>query len=127
MARLQAADIDRKALASLIINAYCKQIFTDRIYHADPHPGNLMVLPGPTLVFLDFGAVAEISPNMRSGMIEFVQGGLSGETEKIIRGMKQMGFVSKKADPQIFDRIVVYFHDRFKEEVHIESLNRSFK
>ncbi|MFH2006456.1 MAG: AarF/UbiB family protein [bacterium] len=120
---LEAAGIDRKQLAELIITAYCQQIFTDRIYHADPHPGNLMVQPGPTLVFLDFGAVAEISSSMRQGMIEFVQGGLAGETEKIIRGMKTMGFVSKKANPEIFDRIVNYFHDRFKEEIQLDSLN----
>jgi predicted unusual protein kinase regulating ubiquinone biosynthesis (AarF/ABC1/UbiB family) len=120
---LTAAGIDRKVLARLVINAYCQQIFGDRIYHADPHPGNLMVLPGPKLVFLDFGAVAEISPSMRQGMIDFVQGGLAGDTDKVIRGMKGMGFVSKRADPAVFDRIVTYFHDRFKEEIHLESLN----
>lgn len=120
---LDKAGIDRKRLARLVIEAYCQQIFTDRVYHADPHPGNLMVLAGPTLVFLDFGAVAEISASMRSGMIEFVQGGLTGDTEKLIRGMRTMGFVSKGARPEIFEKIVAYFHDRFKEEIQIESLN----
>jgi predicted unusual protein kinase regulating ubiquinone biosynthesis (AarF/ABC1/UbiB family) len=123
LAALAAAGIDRKALAKLIIAAYCQQIFNDRVYHADPHPGNLMVLPGPTLVFLDFGAVAEISPNMRQGMIEFVQGGLAADTDKIVHAMKTMGFVSKKADPEIFDRIVAYMHDRFKEEIQLDSFN----
>ncbi len=115
--------IDRKDLAKLIITAYCQQIFNDRVYHADPHPGNLMVLPGPNLVFLDFGAVAEISPQMRQGMIEFVQGGLAADTDKIVHAMKTMGFVSKKADPEIFDRIVAYMHDRFKEEIQLDSFN----
>ncbi len=122
-AALEAAGIDRKALARLIITAYCQQIFNDRVYHAYPHPGNLMVLPGPNLVFLDFGAVAEISPNMRQGMIEFVQGGLAADTDKIVHAMKTMGFVSKRADPEIFDRIVTYMHDRFKEEIQLESFN----
>ncbi len=122
-AALAAAGIDRKELAKLIITAYCQQIFNDRIYHADPHPGNLMVMPGPNLVFLDFGAVAEISPQMRQGMIEFVQGGLAADTDKIVHAMKTMGFVSKKADPEIFDRIVAYMHDRFKEEIQLDSFN----
>lgn len=120
---LAEAGIDRKDLAKLIITAYCQQIFNDRVYHADPHPGNLMVLPGPNLVFLDFGAVAEISPNMRQGMVEFVQGGLAADTDKIVHAMKTMGFVSKKADPEIFDRIVAYMHDRFKEEIQLDSFN----
>lgn len=120
---LDEAGIDRRQLARLIVESYCKQIFSDRFYHADPHPGNLMVLPGPTLVFLDFGAVAEISPAMRQGMIEFVQGGLAGDVDKIIRGMRTMGFVSRQANPEIFERIVNYFHDRFQEEIHLDSLN----
>jgi predicted unusual protein kinase regulating ubiquinone biosynthesis (AarF/ABC1/UbiB family) len=120
---LAKAGIDRKNLAKLIISAYCQQIFNDRVYHADPHPGNLMVLPGPKLVFLDFGAVAEISPTMRKGMIEFVQGGLAADTDKIMHAMKIMGFVSKKADPEIFERIVSYMHNRFKEEIQLDSFN----
>ena len=65
-------DCDRSGLAKIGADAYLEMIFADGFFHADPHPGNLMVLPGPNLVFLDFGAVAEISPNMREGMIDEV-------------------------------------------------------
>ncbi|MFI5290599.1 MAG: ABC1 kinase family protein, partial [Polyangia bacterium] len=64
--RLVALGVDRGALARKVVTAYCQQIFTDGVYHADPHPGNLMVKRAPsgevTVVFIDFGAVAEVSP-----------------------------------------------------------------
>ena len=61
--RLESLKVDRRAAARLCVEAYCQQIFIDGLYHADPHPGNLLVqtpaAPGgaPTIVFLDFGAV----------------------------------------------------------------------
>src|SRR5882724_2186286 len=59
--RLEAAHIDRRKAARICVEAYCQQIFVDGLYHADPHPGNLLLQPPavegevPTVVFLDFG------------------------------------------------------------------------
>src|SRR5262249_36819 len=41
--RLEAAGVDRRRLAELVVEAYCQQIFVDGIYHADPHPGNVLI------------------------------------------------------------------------------------
>jgi predicted unusual protein kinase regulating ubiquinone biosynthesis (AarF/ABC1/UbiB family) len=128
-ARLQAAGIDPSAVARRVVELYCQQIFTDGVYHADPHPGNLLVRKdedsedGLCVVFLDFGAVAEVSPNMRQGIIELIQGGLTRDTQRIVRALRQMGFVSRDADPALFDRVVEYFHQRFQEEISLESFN----
>src|SRR5688572_3683026 len=62
----KALGLDRGQLARQVVEIYCQQIFSDGCYHADPHPGNLLVRPAekegdpPKIVFLDFGAVAEI-------------------------------------------------------------------
>jgi predicted unusual protein kinase regulating ubiquinone biosynthesis (AarF/ABC1/UbiB family) len=126
---LEEMGIDRRALARRVVEVYCKQIFTDGVYHADPHPGNLLVRPCPEspdglcIVFLDFGAVAEVSPQMRQGIIDLIQSALSSDTQGIVRAMRAMGFVSRDADPALFDRIVEYFHQRFQEEVSLDSFN----
>jgi hypothetical protein len=101
--------LDRRALARQVVEVYCQQIFTDGVYHADPHPGNLLVRPaaagdGAELVFLDFGAVATISPQFRAGIIELVQGGLTRDTRRIVRAMRQMGFVARGADDRVFEQ-----------------------
>ncbi|HUH02622.1 MAG TPA: AarF/UbiB family protein [Kofleriaceae bacterium] len=129
LAKLEEMGIDRRALARRVVEVYCKQIFTDGVYHADPHPGNLLVRPCPespdglSIVFLDFGAVAEVSPQMRQGIIDLIQSALSSDTQGIVRAMRAMGFVSRNADPALFDRIVEYFHQRFQEEVSLDSFN----
>lgn len=126
---LASAGVDRKVLARQVVELYCQQIFTDGLYHADPHPGNLLVRSDPDspsgacVVFLDFGAVAEISPEMRHGIADLIQGGLAGDTDRIVRAMKQMGFRARDADDRVFDRVVEYFHSRFQEEISLESFN----
>ncbi len=125
---LERLGIDRGALARKIVESYCQQIFTDGVYHADPHPGNVLARRcehsgGPCIVFLDFGAVAQISPDMREGIVELLQGALSRDTQRIVRAMKQMGFIARHADDRVFDRVVEYFHERFQEEISLDSFN----
>ena len=70
-AALDAAGIDRHALAGRFYDAYLQQIFTDGFFHADPHPGNLFVVKtagGFELRFVDFGMVGRVTPSMRAGL-----------------------------------------------------------
>ncbi|TMQ08018.1 MAG: AarF/ABC1/UbiB kinase family protein [Deltaproteobacteria bacterium] len=120
--------LDRGELARQVVEIYCQQIFTDGVYHADPHPGNLLVRPGldgqpPTIVFLDFGAVAEIPGNVRQGIVELLQGALTRDTRRIVGAMKQMGFVARGADEQMFEQVIEYFHEKFQENISLDSLN----
>jgi ubiquinone biosynthesis protein len=120
--------LDRGLLARQVVEIYCQQIFTDGVYHADPHPGNLLVRPSPeggppTIVFLDFGAVAEIPGNVRAGIVELIQGALVRDTRRIVGAMKQMGFVARGADEAMFEQVIEYFHERFQENISLDSLN----
>jgi ubiquinone biosynthesis protein len=120
--------LDRGQLARQVVEIYCQQIFTDGIYHADPHPGNLLVRPTeegkpPQIVFLDFGAVAEIPSNVRAGIVELLQGALTRDTRRIVTAMKTMGFVARGANEAMFEQVIEYFHERFQENISLDSLN----
>jgi ubiquinone biosynthesis protein len=123
---ISAVGLDRREAARTCVQAYCEQIFIDGDYHADPHPGNLLVQPttetdrAPTIVFLDFGATAKVSESMRRGMVSFLQGAMARDTGRIVTAMKEMGFISRRADPEVFDRVVEYFHERLRGEVRVE-------
>ncbi len=136
LSRLRELGVDCQALARVIVTAYCQQIFVDGLYHADPHPGNLLVVPaaggdgtvppglgGAQVVFLDFGAVAELSPEMRHGIVEILQSALTRDTPRLIRAMKDMGFIARGANSEIFERVVDFFHDKFQAEVKLDSLS----
>jgi ubiquinone biosynthesis protein len=122
-------DLPRLEVEHICVEAYCQQIFVDGLYHADPHPGNLLLQPPlvagdtPTIVFLDFGATASVSEGMRRGMVSFLQGAITRDTSRIVSAMKQMGFISRRADPEVFDRVVQYFHDKMRSQVSIEGLS----
>ncbi len=126
---LAAAHIDRPKAARICVEAYCQQIFVDGLYHADPHPGNLLLQapaePGgtPTIVFLDFGATARVSETMRRGMVMFVQGAITRDSTRIVTAMKEMGFISRRANPEVFDRVVHYFHDKMRAQISIEGFS----
>jgi predicted unusual protein kinase regulating ubiquinone biosynthesis (AarF/ABC1/UbiB family) len=125
----KALGLDRGQLARQVVEIYCQQIFSDGIYHADPHPGNLLVRSPatdggpPTIVFLDFGAVAEIPANVRAGIVELIQGALTRDTRRIVAAMKTMGFVARGANEQMFEQVIEYFHERFQENISLDSLN----
>jgi predicted unusual protein kinase regulating ubiquinone biosynthesis (AarF/ABC1/UbiB family) len=120
---LDAIGIDKRDLANRLVRVYCQMIFVDGVYHADPHPGNILVNAEGDLVLLDFGAVAELSPQMREGIPEFLEGVIRRDTDRLIRALRKMGFLSRTSDEVVSEKIIEYFHRKFQEEVKIESFN----
>jgi ubiquinone biosynthesis protein len=132
LAGIANAGIDRLKSARLCVEAYCKQIFVDGVYHADPHPGNLLLAAGaggggdpvdPILVFLDFGATARISPGMRKGIVSFLQGVVTRDVGRIVAAMKEMGFISRHADPEVFDRVIQHFYEHFRSHMRFQEFS----
>ncbi len=116
--------IDRSALAQRLVRAYCKMIFDDGLYHADPHPGNVLVMRDGTIVLLDFGAVAELSPAMKQGIPDLLEAVIKRDTAGIYRALRTMGFIARGPEAEAAsEKIVEYFHRRFQDQVQLESLN----
>jgi ubiquinone biosynthesis protein len=120
---LDAMGIDKKELASRLVRVYCQMIFVDGVYHADPHPGNILVNSDGDFVLLDFGAVAELSQPMREGIPEFLEGVIRRDTDRLIKALRKMGFLSRTSDEAVSEKIIEYFHQKFQEEVKLESFN----
>lgn len=90
--------IDRDAVARTLVECYYAMFFEHRVFHADPHPGNFLVRKGPVVVFLDFGAVEEVTPALADGMQEVLVGGISRNADQVLRGLERMGFVAEDGD-----------------------------
>lgn len=123
VAALDEAGIDRKALARRIIQVFCQQIFIDGVYHADPHPGNMLVGADGELVLLDFGAVAELSQEMREGIPEFLEGVIRRDTDQLIKALRRMGFLARTGSADVSEKVIEFFHQRFQDEVKLETFN----
>lgn len=54
----------------LLIKTYLKQLLEDGFFHADPHPGNLLIMPDGRIAFFDFGMVGRITSELQAKMID---------------------------------------------------------
>src|SRR5882724_3544299 len=67
---LRARRISPVKVNRLLVRTYLKQLLEDGFFHADPHPGNLLVMDSGHLAFFDFGMVGRITPKLQSQMID---------------------------------------------------------
>ena len=90
--RLREAGFDLQEVAQRGADMYLKMIFDHGFYHADPHPGNLMILPGNVLGLLDFGMVGRLDDQLREdfeGMLLAIVGRDATQLTTIIARMGQ--------------------------------------
>lgn len=78
---LDAAGFDRGLLAQRGINAYLRQIFELGFFHADPHPGNFIALPGNVVGFTDFGRTGTNSRESRERFIDVLWAAVNYDAE----------------------------------------------
>jgi predicted unusual protein kinase regulating ubiquinone biosynthesis (AarF/ABC1/UbiB family) len=124
--RLEELDklgIDRTKLATRLVQSFYKQLFVDRFFHADPHPGNFLVQKGPDgqprIVVLDFGAISEVAGELVDGALEVLQGILTEQGALALRGFRRMGFVAEGANEKLLEQTVMtYFRKLLKVKDH---------
>ncbi len=116
--------IDKTDLGNRLIHAYCKMVFEDGLYHADPHPGNIMVQENGNVVFLDFGAIGELQPSMRTGFLGLIDAAVKNDDEKIIASLHTMGFLSDHKDAEkTAEKVIESFRYFLQNEVQFEGMN----
>jgi predicted unusual protein kinase regulating ubiquinone biosynthesis (AarF/ABC1/UbiB family) len=130
LAELERRGINRPALAQRILTAYCQMIFVDGVYHADPHPGNILVRDDGSIVFVDFGAVGLLSRDMKEGIPQFLEGVIKRDASQITGALRRMGFVARTAldgrtpdEEGVAERVIEYFQRRFLEQVSLQSFS----
>lgn len=116
VAGLRADGIEPRDVIEKLVQSYFKQLLVDRLYHADPHPGNFFVTrhadSKPVITFLDFGAVSEFPDAFAEGMRTVVSGYMTRDDAKVIDGIKSMGFASTGGDEAVFETAVRHYLDK---------------
>jgi ubiquinone biosynthesis protein len=87
--RMLADGIDTTAFAELFSNTMLNMVFRDGFYHADPHPGNIFVLPGGRLGMLDSGKIGRVDEKTQDDFINivtaFINSDVDGLTDELVR------------------------------------------
>jgi predicted unusual protein kinase regulating ubiquinone biosynthesis (AarF/ABC1/UbiB family) len=121
----------RRRLASLITTCFLRQIFVDGLFHADPHPGNVMFadrgagrLPG--LLLIDFGMVGRTDPRSREILVDFflamIQFDAARATDRILEYGHPQGRVDRQALTVSLDHLLREFLGRPAAEVQMGKL-----
>ena len=89
---LRAAGHDLGEVARRIGRLYSRMIFEQGFFQGDPHPGNLLVLPGTVIGLLDFGLAKELPPRFGAAVAELVTRGLAGDVPAAAAAARRAGF-----------------------------------
>jgi ubiquinone biosynthesis protein len=91
LSKLAKIDLDNRELAEDLCRAYLDQILVDGFFHADPHPGNLLVTEDGRLALLDLGMVARIDPAMQEQLLKLLLAVSSGQGQEAAQLTIQIG------------------------------------
>ncbi|MBY6266886.1 2-polyprenylphenol 6-hydroxylase [Parageobacillus thermoglucosidasius] len=91
--RLKQNGYNLKKLADRLAKAVFQQIFVEGFFHGDPHPGNVLVLPGEVIAFIDFGMVGRLNPEIKYHFSSLVIALMNQSTDGVIKSICQMGLV----------------------------------
>ena len=112
---LRAAGIDTDRVAQRLAEAYCVQIFGHGFFHADPHPGNILVQRRadgePRLVLLDFGLAKDLPPRFREGVVAFAAALLQGRSGEMAQALVDLGFETRRGGPEALNAIAAFMLD----------------
>lgn len=100
---LESNGYNRKEIAHKLAVTYIKQVFEYGFFHADPHPGNILVLPNGHICFLDFGMMGSILPRDIETLGRLFLAVKSKDVKKTIRALMQMSDVTSIRDMRSFE------------------------
>ncbi len=100
VAGMEAAGIDRDDVARRLLRAVIKQILVDGFFHADPHPGNVLVdTRDGTIVFLDLGLIGQLDRDQRFDLLDLMWSVVQKDAAGIAAVMTRMSIQRGKVDP----------------------------
>ncbi len=99
LAELERLTVSPEKVNRLLIKTYLKQLLEDGFFHADPHPGNLLVMPDGRLAFFDFGMVGRITPQLQAKMIDAFFHVVSKDPGGIAQDLIDLDFLKPGTNP----------------------------
>ena len=94
---LKKENIDFNIIISKLVDFYTTQMLINGYFHADPHPGNLLVTKKGELILLDFGMVKSVPNNVRVAIIELIKAANERDYELYINASKRLGTIAYEA------------------------------
>lgn len=95
---LERTELDGRPLAEQVFAAYLKQILVDGFFHADPHPGNVLLTDDNKIALIDLGMVARLTPRIQKQLLQLVIAISEGRADSVANIARDIGEPKPKFD-----------------------------
>lgn len=128
---LEAAGYDRHRLATYAADFALKEVLIDGFFHADPHPGNMLIMPGEVIGVLDFGTVGRLDERDRANLARLFIAGVQLDVDGIVDQLQRMGVADYRVDrmglQRDLRRILMRYHGLPIYEIDAQQLSKEIQ
>lgn len=111
--RLDEAGIDRHQVAQNAAHIVLREVLDDGFFHADPHPGNFVVMPEAVIGAMDFGMVGRISPSLKDNLLRLFIVSVRREPARIVDELLRMGVAEQRVDRHRLQRDIQHLLEKY--------------
>ena len=104
---------EKRTVALNGANAILQQIFVDGFFHADPHPGNIFILPDNVVAFVDFGIVGRLDEDSRDAIVSLLIAVSMKNARGIIKALESLGAFTEEVPIRSFKHDINDFMERY--------------
>jgi len=94
-------NIDTKKMIENLIAFYGDQLLIHGFFHADPHPGNILIRPDSRIVLLDYGMVLDITPELRQDLVRIVIAAVRSDVDELINMAYKLDMLEYDVNPSV--------------------------
>lgn len=116
----QLSEEERRHLTDLGAQSIIRMLYRDGFFHADLHPGNLLILPGPRIGFIDLGMVGRLDEELRRTLLYYYFALVMGDAENSARYLAAIATPGPGANVAGFRREVTEIASRWKRASSFE-------
>ena len=121
---------DLKEIARRGADAFLKQVLDFGLFHADPHPGNVFILPEQVICMLDYGMVGRLGQDLKDQLIDLLQALLNKDVDRIISQLLYSGELTDESDLKSLKRdlhdFIEDYYDILLQDIKVGKLLSEF-
>jgi ubiquinone biosynthesis protein len=122
------SNYDTKRIARIGVDSFFKQILEFGFFHADPHPGNIIILKNNIVCFLDFGMMGHINRDLKNDLIELFVNLIDYNLNGLINKLTDMNLIDEKININLFKNdlieIMDFYYENELENVELSKILR---
>lgn len=122
--RVARGDVSPRELVETLIESYARMMLRDGVFHADPHPGNLLVDRSGRIILLDFGMVIEVDVAIRKALFDTVIAAIRRDPAATSAGFYALGMVAPGTPPETMEALVAVLLDIAYSETEMQERAR---